>query len=145
MLRCPWFHVFWKRARLAYPSPEPGRGLEPTEKAQNLKEHPFTQNSPVEMLLSSNHQSILPRTLEKCYFFSFLTLMLFLHNKTESVFLNRPFPREASNYPSIFGFGQIVITHKIPAADTVSICICVLHFWNDAETSINSPTLLQEN
>lgn len=135
---------FLKKRPVGLPKPGTWKRSRTHRKGSESERTSLYSNSPVQMLLSSSHQSILPRTLEKCYFFSFLTLMLFLHNKTESVFFNRPFPREASNYPSIFGFRQIVITHKIPAVDTTSICIHVLHFLNDAETSINS-TLFQEN
>lgn len=120
------------------------RTLEPTEKAQNLKDHLSTQNSPAQMFPSiSHHQSIPSQNIWKVVII-FLILMPLLCNKTESVFFNRPFLLEESNYLSIFGFRPIVITHKTPAVEIISICISVLHFLNDVETSIYSPTLFQD-
>lgn len=123
------FSCVLKNSPVGLPNPRTREGLEMTEKTKNLKEHLSTHNSPAETLPSLSHQSNPSQNTWKGLFLSLLTLMLLLHNKTESVFLNKPFPREASNYLSIFGFRQIVITHKIPAVDTISIYICVLHFF----------------
>lgn len=136
--------ILQKIALLDYITLEPREGLEPREKAQNLKDHLSTQNSPAQMFPSiSHHQSIPSQNIWKVVLI-FLILMPLLCNKTESVFVNRSFPVEESNYLSIFGFRPIVITHKTSAVEIISICISVLHFLNDVETSINSPTLFQD-
>ncbi|XP_070941773.1 uncharacterized protein [Macaca nemestrina] len=55
-----------------------------------------------------------------CWFLNFgllslqKSLILLLSNKAESVFLNRPLPREECNYISVFGLSGIMITHKNP-------------------------------